>query len=138
MKNKFYILGMVSGLVVLIFLAHTTLAQTGPGGLVPCEGAGCSFRDLLELIRRGLGLVIRLILPIAAIILAYVGFLFLTSGGNEEVRHRAKGILMKVIIGIILILCAGLIVGAIFKAFGTKSCYNWLGKKVDECVTIKK
>ncbi len=103
---------------------------TSPGGLIDCEGAGCSFQHLINLVQRGIAFVIRLILPIAAIILAYTGFLFMTSGGNEEVRARAKGILTKTLIGIALILCSVLIVNLLYKAFGVKSCYNLLGRAV--------
>lgn len=108
---------------------------TSPGGLIGCEGAGCSFQHLINLVQRGIAFVIRLILPIAAIILAYTGFLFMTSGGNEEVRARAKGILTKTLIGIALILCSVLIVNLLYKAFGVNPCYNWLGKTIEECKT---
>lgn len=142
-------------------IASTT--RTKASGLVPCSGTGyeplfdefgkpvldkdgnqeyeynekerCGFQNLLNLIQRGIAFVIRLILPIAAIILAYTGFLFMTSGGNEEVRARAKSILTKTLIGIALILCSVLIVNLLYKAFGVNPCYNWLGKSIEECKT---
>jgi Co/Zn/Cd efflux system component len=67
----------------------------------------------MEIVQRVLGFLLILILPIAAIIFAYVGFLFLTSGGSTETKTKAKGVLVKVLIGIVLVLAAWLIVKTI-------------------------
>jgi len=57
-------------------------------------------------------------LPFCIILIAYSGFLFLTSGGNQEKRTKAKNIFKHLIIGILVILGSWLMVYWIFRAFG--------------------
>lgn len=109
------------------------------GGLVPCnntpdgktglipDGQACNFDSFITLVHNVINYIILLILPIAAIVIAYVGFLFLTSGGSSEVKTKAKGILRKVVIGLICIMAGWLIVNTILSAVGLQSAYNLLG-----------
>ena len=96
----------------------------GPGfasSLVKCNGTPtdpCRFEDFMALVQRMINFILILMLPICAIIFAYIGFLFLTSGGNSETKSKAKGILMNVVKGIILVLAAWLIVKTIVVSLG--------------------
>ncbi len=84
--------------------------------LVKCNGTPtdpCRFQDFMELVQRILGFILVLMLPLSAIIFAYVGFLFLTSGGNAETKEKAKKVLWKALWGVILVLAAWLIVKTI-------------------------
>ncbi len=96
----------------------------GPGytsSLVKCNGTPtdpCRFEDFMALVQRMINFILILMLPICAIIFAYIGFLFLTSGGNSETKSQAKKILMNTVKGIILVLAAWLIVKTIVVSLG--------------------
>lgn len=96
----------------------------GPGytnSLVKCNGTPtdpCRFADFMALVQRMINFILILMLPICAIIFAYIGFLFLTSGGSSETKSKAKGILLKTVIGLILVLAAWLIVKTIVVSLG--------------------
>ncbi len=102
------------------------IATYAAGGLVPCDGADCHFGSILTLVHNGVNFLILLILPICAIVIAYAGFLFLTSGGSTETLTKAKGVFIKAVIGIILILAAWLIVNTILATLGLHNGYSLL------------
>ena len=72
--------------------------------LVPCGHVGaegkisnpCSFKDALTLINGIIRFILfKLVVPIAAIMFFYAGFLMVTSGGNTESRGKAKNIFQE-------------------------------------------
>lgn len=85
-----------------------------PGG----TGRMCGLSDLITLIQRVIEYIFILILPIAAIVFVYVGFLYLTSGGNKDKRTKAKKAMTSLGIGILVILAAWLIVKSILSSLG--------------------
>lgn len=116
---------------------NTTPTETSKDGLVPCGQPGgheCGWNDAMEIIRRGVNYIFILMLPIMAIMITWIGFLFMKDG--MEARETAKKMLSKMITGVALILCAWLIVNTIFSFLlkdGRGSCYNWLNKKIANC-----
>lgn len=86
----------------------------------------CGFPQLIELIHRAIQYIFVLMLPITAIVFAYAGFLFLTSGGNVDRRNAAKRAMTNVIIGIIIILAAFLVVRTILLALGVDTSQSWV------------
>lgn len=84
------------------------------------EGAGrmCGLTDAITLIQRLIEYIFILILPIAAIVFVYVGYLFLTSGGNPDKRSTAKKAMLNLVIGIVIIMAAWLIVKTILLSLG--------------------
>lgn len=89
----------------------------------------CGFPEIMETIRNIMNFAFFLILPIAAIVFAYVGWLFISSNGNPETASQAREILTKAVIGLVVILAAWLIVNTIYETLGAKSCYNWLAQQ---------
>lgn len=111
---------------MFLVLPHFVHAQSV---LVPCDGVvvKCGFTSFITLIQNIITFAIKyIIIPIGAIIFAYVGFLFLTSGGSPETRKKAKGIFIKVVIGIVVILAAWLIVSTILTVFGVTDSFKFL------------
>ncbi len=100
----------------------------GGGGIVPCQNLvdrngvtvdPCNFPAFIKLIQNVMNfLIFDLALPLAALIFAYAGFLYLTSGANEHNRSKAKGIFWKVLVGFIIALSAWLIVKAVMMGLG--------------------
>lgn len=82
------------------------------------QGRSCGFNDFIVLINNIIKYIIVLIIPIMAIVFAYAGFLFLTSGGDSAKRTKAKKAMTSAIIGIVIILSAWLIVRTIVRALG--------------------
>ena len=130
-KNISLILSIA--ILSFLFLAPAVFADS-TSGLVPCTGVDatgtptCHFSDLLVLVSRVINFVVyALILPIAAIIFAYTGFLFLTSGGSPETKTKAKDILLKAVIGLIIILAAWLIVAVILGTLGVPDTFRLMG-----------
>ena len=88
------------------------------------KGRVCGFTDVIALISRIITYIIVLVIPIAAIVIAYAGFLFLTSGGNPAKKTAAKKAITSAIVGIIIILAAWLIVKTIVSALGVDTTEN--------------
>lgn len=89
------------------------------GGIVPdCEGFGCTFNHLIQLVENGINFVILLMVPIAAVAFAYAGYLLLFSGGNPDKRRKARSVFIKVAIGIVVVLAAWIIVATILRTLG--------------------
>lgn len=78
----------------------------------------CGFADFVSLIQRIIEYIFVLILPIAAIVFAYAGFLFITSGGDPNKRKAAKNAMTKLVIGIVVVMLAWLIVKLVLKTLG--------------------
>mgnify|MGYP003521037636 FL=1 len=115
-----------SGLLIFSFVfAFSTLlypAFTSAEPLIPCDGGptnGCDFDDLMALINTVIDfLIFDLALPIAAVVIAYAGFLFLTSGDDSGKRTKAKKMLVNIVIGLVLALASWLIVQTILLSLG--------------------
>jgi hypothetical protein len=113
-------------------IATVGTPQDFSGGLVPCSGdirSGngsdpCTFKHLLKLINNVINFLILLIGPIIAIIVCYVGFLYMTSGGSEEARGKAKTAFWHVVLGTLAVLGAWLIINTILTTLGVSDAYK--------------
>ncbi len=78
--------------------------EAGGTGLVPaCEGKDCNWDQLMTLVDNILNFLLNvMVIPIAAIMFAYAGFLLVTSGGDPGRRSKAKSIFINVLIGLII------------------------------------
>jgi hypothetical protein len=105
--------------------------------LVPCgnvESGGnttdmCTYDDLIILAQTVIKfLIFDLAAPIAAIMFAYAGFLYVTNGGNESKIKQAHDIFLYVFWGLVIALAAWLVVNYILVfLLGTGSAFNFLG-----------
>lgn len=79
----------------------------------------CGFNDFMTLINDGISFILRtMVLPIAAIMFAYAGFLMVTSGGSTEARGKAKNIFSNTVLGLVIAVAAWLIVKSILSILG--------------------
>ncbi|MAQ77073.1 hypothetical protein CL684_00905 [Candidatus Campbellbacteria bacterium] len=105
---------------------NTDQQQTLASGIVSTDcgynlasiSDACGFDDFIRLLNNVVTWIIILILPIAVIVLAYTGFLFLTSGGNSRKRDLAKKAMTSLIIGIAVVLGAWLLVRTVVATLG--------------------
>lgn len=84
----------------------------GDGGRI------CGFSDLITLVQRAIEYIFILVIPITAIVFAYAGYLYLTSGGNSGKREKAKLAMINVVIGVVVIMSAWLVVTLIVRSLG--------------------
>jgi len=103
-----------------VLLFAQTLTPQQPGYLIVCDpvpasGAvnDCHFDDLIRLGINIINFLIVLSTALAAVVIAYAGFLLLSSGGSEGSVTKARGMLSKVGIGFIFIIAGWIIVNTI-------------------------
>lgn len=136
-------LGENTGLPAFATAGTTTTTAPAPaalqnGGLMKgiCQGRidpsdpnspiGCTFNDLVRLFTNFWKFVLIIIIPIIAIMTAWIGFNFMQSGA--EYREKAKEMFGNMVKGIILIMFAWFIVKTILDfTVGKNSCYSFLG-----------
>ena len=90
----------------------------------------CTFNDIMALINKVIHFILfDMVVPIAAIMFAYAGFLLLTSGGETSKRQKAKKIFLNVALGFIIAVGAWLIVHTILTIldYDTTGTWNWFG-----------
>jgi hypothetical protein len=81
-------------------------------------GKLCGFSELITLIQNVIEYIFILVIPITAIVFAYAGYLYLTSGGSLKKRKKAKNAMTSVLIGIVIVMCAWLLVTLIVRTLG--------------------
>ena len=101
-------------------------------GLVVCgnlSGDQCTFTDLINQIQTVINfLIFKIASPLAAVMFAYAGFLYVTNRGNESQIKQAHDIFWNVFIGLVIALAAWLTMSFILKFFlGGTSSFNLLG-----------
>jgi hypothetical protein len=86
-------------------------------GLVTCD-TNCGWPALVAMAARIIDYLILVSGSLAAISFAYAGWMYMTSGGDSGKVSRAKGIFLKVVIGLIFVLAAWLLVHEILRILG--------------------
>jgi hypothetical protein len=92
--------------------------------LVTCGNTAddpCGFADLIILVKDLLAYVLVIAAPLASIMFAYAGFIYMTSQGNTSKRAQANQIFTNVGIGLFFIAGAWLIVKAVIVGLGADS-----------------
>ncbi|MBU0999080.1 hypothetical protein KKG24_02105 [Patescibacteria group bacterium] len=113
-----------------VFLILIMPAFSLAAGLVPCdnsEGQPCDFKAFMNLINTVIHFILYyMVIPIAAIMFAYAGFLMVTAGGEiASARTKAKSIFTNAIIGLIFAMAAFLIIRTILSILGYEG--SWIG-----------
>lgn len=86
----------------------------------------CDFNDLMALINKFINFIlVTLATPLFALIIIYVGIMYLTAGGSENKVSSAKKIMQNAILGYILALSAWIIVKTILITFGYVDVTKW-------------
>ena len=120
-------------LVFLIFVMPAlSLAQgqnppsSTTSGLVTCTN-NCGFNDLMAMVNKVIHFILYdMVIPIAAIMFAYAGFLLITAGGEAaHARTKAKEIFTNALLGLIYAVAAFLIIRTILSILGYSG--SWIG-----------
>lgn len=107
----------------LVPVCNTIVDEAKGGFSNPCD-----FDMVMNLINNVITWLLFIIAtPMCALIIAYAGWLYITSSSSEENKSRAKKILTNVVIGYIIALAAWLIVHTILNSLGYNGDYNFIG-----------
>lgn len=117
-------------------LPSDVVAQSGLVPACPVGEAGCSDAyhpdnygacELVALVNNVIRFFIGLIAVVGSIIMAYAGYLLVTSRGNVSQMERAKEMFTNILIGVILMLSAFLVVNTIMSILvgSDSSLMNW-------------
>ncbi len=108
---------------LILILPAISLAE----GLVPCDtGASCDFNAFMTLINKVIHFILfDMVIPIAAIMFAYAGFLLITSGGSPEAKTKMKSVFTNTVLGLIIAVAAFLIIRTILSILGYEG--SWIG-----------
>ena len=101
--------------------SSTATTATGPTytGIVACNGPDCNFDKFIETLNRFINFIIFFIaFPIVGIVVAWAGIKLLLSGGSSEAKKTAKGMIFKVIVGLILALLCWVIIKLVLLTLG--------------------
>ena len=127
MAKKFLISSFVF-LFVFLILAVPALSLA-EGSLVPCDNITnkCDFNQLMNMVNIVIHFILySMVIPIAAIMFAYAGFLMVTAGGETaHARTKAKSIFTNAVLGLIFAVAAFLIVRTILSILGYEG--SWIG-----------
>jgi len=145
------------GQVLKVGIANTSTAKTTTGsssgnkstavkgelkfnGIVPVCNTGeidtstgnyvndCDFNMVMSLINKVINFVlVTLATPLFALIIMYVGFLYLSAGGNPKNIEKSKTILKNALLGYVIALAAWLIVKSILLSLGFTDVTKYLG-----------
>lgn len=90
----------------------------------------CGYNDLLQLVNNIINWIIMIAVPVAAGVLAWAGFKYMTTGISDQ-KSEAKKMIQKVCIGLVFILAAWLIVSTILNALLAPNFKTAVDKVVD-------
>lgn len=107
----FIALAVLAVLPFFVYADGHTPPQDNP--LIVCEGPDCTFNDVIKTIDNVIDFLVKIAIPIAMILFAYAGFLYLTAGGKTGQIQKAHGIFTDVFIGFVITISAWLIVNTI-------------------------
>ena len=121
--NMKIIVKKITALIIssAIFLPMVIYAQNTQGGIVPCSGSDCTFDSLIKLVNNVIDLFLTVAVSLAAITFAIAGGRMLLHPNNPGERGKAKDMFKKTIIGILIVLCAWLVVHTIVSELASNS-----------------
>lgn len=111
------------------------------GPIVPeaCRACPCGFAGVMQIIQNLMNFGISISIIIATLIVAWAGFMYITSSANPEGRSTANKMLMNAIIGLLIVLSAWLIVDFVMKSLygGQFGPWNSILQGGDQCIVEK-
>jgi len=105
--KKLSLISLITIMVVVLLPVVVKAQGTPPsptiGVTIPNPLGTESFIDLIN---RVIDFLLKVAVPLAALVILYAGFLFLTAGGNEERVKSAKRAFLWAVVGIIILMIA--------------------------------
>jgi|SRR3989344_6841303 len=112
----------------VLFVPALVKAWSPGDPVVPCGTSintdACEFSHIIKLIDNILDIFIWLAVPVATVLFAWIGWIFIYSGDKSGARNDAKKKLILLMKGMFFILASWLIIKLITSGLGVKSDYN--------------
>ena len=106
MKSFLKKCGLVSALSLVILAPVVVLAQfDAPGDALPLPRFQ-TYGVAIQLVEKAANWLLYIVIALAVVFIIYAGFLYLTSGGDEEKTKAAKNYIIYAVIGIAIALLA--------------------------------
>jgi len=124
--SHFFIFVSILFLFFAPFLVFAEDTGASGGFVYECSGkpGECDFNDLIGAVQKAVTWGSTFAIAFSVVVIAYAGFMYMTSGANPGQRTKANEMLKKVAIGISLILAAWLIVSLITNSLLTDNLKN--------------
>jgi hypothetical protein len=135
LKNSFSVLIILFFYFSIFPIVSFAQTQNTFSGIVPNCGSAldpngeCNFNSVVDTARTVANEIFIIGMALAPIILAYVGYLLVTSGDKPDKRSQAKKIAWNVVIGIVIMMLAWLFVTLILNGL--------LNKKTLDTIPLK-
>ena len=112
--------------IMLLPLVSFGQTATPDLGLVTCD-TNCDFNALMAMINKIIKFALfNLVVPIAAVMFFYAGFLMVTAGGESaEAKTKAKGIFTNAVIGLVIAISAWIVIRTLLSILGFQG--DWIG-----------
>ncbi len=102
----------------LLYAANESAIRPNCKGLVCCTGPDCDFKVLIYNIGYIIEQVLTYSFVLIALMVAYAGYLYMTSGSDSGRRQEAHEMFAKVVKGILIVLLAFSIVELVTSSLG--------------------
>lgn len=112
-------------LALLLLSVPLTFAYAALPDFFVCEGSGCQLCHLVEIVNVLTRFLITFGILFGVVMVAIAGFNLVLSGGNESAKERAKGRIMNVLIGFVIVLIAYLMVSTVMSVLTGNSLSEW-------------
>ncbi|MEI6022510.1 MAG: hypothetical protein WCQ32_01550 [bacterium] len=107
---------------LFLFITAIPAFAKGPAGSVigiPCDGVNCNIEDIFTLINNLIKFAItKLFFPIFIVAILYIGWSYLTAGGDTKKVANVKQMAWHMFLGVILVLASWLIVKTVLDVLG--------------------
>ncbi len=131
-RLRAFIPALFLGFSLLTFLPVPAEAAANLPGLDPnfsivpelCQACPCGYVGVLQLIQNLMNAAIAIGVIAFVIVFAYAGIMFMVNPTNPEMRSKARGMLINVMVGMIIVLAAWLVVDFIMKTLYKDSSYG--------------
>lgn len=113
----------------------TSNTSGGSDGIVPCQGLDCDLCSVGKLAQNIINFLLAISIPIAAVMFAYAGVLYVTSSGNPSKVAKAHKVFKNVGIGFALAISGWLVVQTILSTLFNDSF--WVGGNWNELKCVE-
>ncbi len=98
-------------------------------GLIPCDGDDCTINSVMQLLNNLMTFFFRtLLFPIFVCMILYLGYSYLTANGNPGQHAKALSMGKHMVLGLLLMLCAWVVVRTILSILGYSDTFGFFGK----------
>jgi hypothetical protein len=107
------------GTVLSLLAVRFTYAQRTDLGLIPCDGPECNLDSFMQLLNNLLNFFFStLLLPIFVVMVMYLGYSYIAAQGKPGQHAKLGSMAKHMVLGLLLMLCAWVIVKTILYALG--------------------